>query len=298
VVSRGQLVEIGGSFRIPDIMARSGAILREVGATNRTHLRDYATAINENTAALMRVHTSNFRILGFTCEASLVEMAALGRERGLPVIEDLGSGALLDMSGAGLVGEPTVAGAVADGADIVTFSGDKALGGPQAGIIVGRADLVARLRYNPLLRALRPGKLTLGALEATLRQYLDPEKARREVPALAMIMISPQDLKAKARRLAARIRKRLAGVLRAELLPGVSRVGGGAFPEQDLPTTLVALSALDPDLGPDKLRRALLRADPPLVGRVERDRFCLDPRTLADDELILAARVLEQALAK
>ena len=296
IVSRGQLVEIGGSFRIPEVMAKSGAVLREVGATNRTHLRDYAAAIGDQTAALLKVHTSNFRITGFTSEVPLADMAALARERGLAVIEDLGSGTLLDFSQAGLPGEPTVQACVAQGADLVTFSGDKALGGPQAGIIVGRAELVAKLKSNPLLRALRPGKLALAALEATLRLYLDPDTAKSQVPTLAMITAGPDALKAKARRLGARIRKNLGETLVVDIVPGVSRVGGGAFPEQDLPTTLVAVTCRDPAASPDRLRQALLKAKPPLVGRVERERFCLDPRTLSDDELNLAVRALAQAV--
>lgn len=296
VVSRGQLVEIGGSFRIPEVMAKSGAILREVGATNRTHPRDYAEAIHENTALLLKVHTSNYRIVGFAKEVSLAELVAIGREHGLPVMEDLGSGNLTDFAGLGLPGEPTVQRALADGADVVTFSGDKVLGGPQAGIIVGKAAVIEAIRKNPLNRALRIDKMTLAALEATLRLYLDPDTARQEIPTLAMITATPAALAGKARRLAGRLRKTLAGRYTVTTLAGASRVGGGAFPERDLPTTLVALAPVGEAPTPEALRERLLATDPPLVGRIEDDAFLLDPRTLADDELPLVADVLAQAL--
>jgi len=295
VVSRGQLVEIGGSFRIPEIMAKSGAILHEVGATNRTHPRDYENAVNENTAALLKVHTSNYRIIGFTREVALAELAAIGRKYGLPVIEDLGSGNLTDFTSVGLPGEPTVQQAVADGADIVTFSGDKVLGGPQAGIIVGRAKYIEAIRKNPLNRAIRIDKMTLAALEATLRLYRDPQRAREAIPTLAMITASPEALAGKARRLAAMLKKALAGRYAVKTLPGASRVGGGAFPERDLPTTLVSLAPAPGAPSPETLRQRLLATDPPLVARIEGNAFLLDPRTLADDELKLAAQVLRQA---
>ncbi|MGE4297605.1 MAG: L-seryl-tRNA(Sec) selenium transferase [Desulfovibrionaceae bacterium] len=295
IVSRGQLVEIGGSFRIPEVMAKSGATLREVGATNRTHLRDYEQAICDQTAALMKVHTSNFRIVGFTKEVALPELVALGRRFNLPVIEDLGSGNFFDFSALGLGHEPTVQQVVADGADVVSFSGDKVLGGPQAGVIVGRKEYIDRIKVNPMNRALRIDKMTLAALEATLRLYRDPELARREVPTLRMITAAPDDLKRQARRLAGRIRKALGDRARVALVPGESQVGGGAFPERGLPTTLVRVDAAG--LGPDALRERLLATDPPLVGRIEDNGFCLDPRTLAVDEHGLAAAVLAAALA-
>lgn len=296
VVSRGQLVEIGGSFRIPEIMAKSGAVLREVGATNRTHPRDYENAVGPDTAALLKVHTSNYRIVGFTREVSLAELAAIGRRCNLPVIEDLGSGNLTDFTSVGLPGEPTVQQAVADGADVVTFSGDKVLGGPQAGIIVGRARHIAAIRQNPLNRAIRIDKMTLAALEATLRLYRDPERARQVVPTLAMITAAPDVLAKKARKLAAILKKSLAGGYAITTIPGASRVGGGAFPERDLPTTLVALTPLPGAPSPDALRKLLLATEPPLVARTQDDALLLDPRTLADDELKLVAAVLEEAL--
>ncbi|MGE4553944.1 MAG: L-seryl-tRNA(Sec) selenium transferase [Desulfovibrionaceae bacterium] len=294
VVSRGQLVEIGGSFRIPEVMAKSGAILREVGATNRTHLRDYENAITDQTAALLRVHCSNYRIIGFTKEVELPELAALGRERGLPVIEDLGSGNLFRFEGVGLPGEPTVQEVVAGGADVVTFSGDKVLGGPQAGIIVGRRELLARIQKNPMNRAVRIDKMTLAALEATLRLYHDPERARTRIPTLNMITLGPAALKTRAGRLARLLRERLAGLADVATRTAASRVGGGAFPERDLPTTLVCVRPAR--CGAEALKRALLDTDPPLVGRLEGDDFCLDPRTLDPSEFSLAAEALFSAL--
>lgn len=298
VVSRGQLVEIGGSFRVPEVMAKSGAILREVGATNRTHLRDYEAAIGPETAALMRVHTSNFRIIGFTKEVPLEELATLGYERGLPVIEDLGSGTLYDFAQAGLNGEPTVPDVVAGGADVVTFSGDKVLGGPQAGIIVGKLEYLDVIRKNQLTRALRIDKMTLAALEAVLRLYLDPDLARREIPTLAMICASPEELNAKAKTLVRVLKRAVGAYFAISLRPGASRVGGGAFPERDLPTTLVCLYPKDSPLTVDELRMRLLDTDPPLTGRVEDGLFCLDPRTLSKDEFALVATALGQAASK
>lgn len=296
VVSRGQLVEIGGSFRIPDVMAKSGAVLREVGATNRVHASDYERAIGPATAALLKVHASNFRIIGFHKEVGLAEMVAIADKHGLPVLEDMGSGNLFDFRPYGLDHEPTVQEAIAAGASVVTFSGDKVLGGPQAGIIVGRKVFIDPIKNNPMNRALRIDKMTLAALEATMRLYLDPELARREVPTLRMITASPEELRRKAGRLARILRRDLGALLEIALLPGASRVGGGAYPERDLPTTLVGVRPLREGLNVDELRDRLLQTDPPLVGRIEQDRFCLDPRTLRDAEHVLAAQVLAQAL--
>lgn len=295
IVSRGQLVEIGGSFRIPDVMAKSGAVLREVGATNRTHVHDYENAIGDETGALMRVHTSNFRVVGFTREVSLARMRELGDKYGLPVIEDLGSGTLYALEGEGLLGEPTVQQVVAQGADVVSFSGDKVLGGPQAGVIVGRREYIDRIKKNPINRAMRIDKMTLAALEATLRLYLDMDEARRQVPTLKMITASQEALKSQARRLAAAIRNRLGDRVTVTLRRGVSRVGGGAFPEYDLPGTVVAVSVAG--IPPAELREALLRTDPPLVARIEDEEFLLDPRTLDSTELKLVADALEQAVS-
>jgi len=294
IVSRGQLVEIGGSFRIPDVMTKSGAILHEVGATNRAHVHDYENAINDNTGALMRVHTSNFRVVGFTKEVTLPEMRALGDKYNLPVIEDLGSGTLYSLSGEGLLGEPTVQQVVAQGADVVSFSGDKVLGGPQAGVIVGRKEYIDRIKMNPVNRAMRIDKMTLAALEATLRLYLDMDVARRTVPTLKMVTASQESLKSKARRLVDAVKDELGEKVAVGMKKGFSRVGGGAFPEYDLPGTMVTVSPKD--ISVDDLRDALLDTDPPLVARIEDDVFLIDPRTLNSTEIRMAAVALRQAV--
>ncbi|KAB1443400.1 L-seryl-tRNA(Sec) selenium transferase [Pseudodesulfovibrio senegalensis] len=294
IVSRGQLVEIGGSFRIPDVMAKSGATLREVGATNRTHVRDYEQAIGDNTAALMRVHTSNFRMVGFTGEVDLPRMRELGDRYGLPVLEDLGSGTLFPLERAGMPSEPTVQEVVRQGADIVSFSGDKVLGGPQAGIIVGREEWISRIKVNPMNRALRIDKMTLAALEATLRLYLDMDSARTAVPTLRMITAEYRQLRSRAATLRRTLDRAVGEQVETSVRRGASRVGGGAFPERDLETALVAV--VPKNISVDELRQRLLATDPPLVGRIEDNAFCLDPRTLASDEYRLVAEALNQAL--
>ena len=298
VVSRGQLVEIGGSFRIPDVMAAGGAVLREVGTTNRTHPKDYENAVGPDTAALLRVHPSNYHISGFTKEVSLRELAEIGSRHGLPVIDDLGSGNLIEFSSPALAGEPTAARAVAEGADVATFSGDKILGGPQAGIIVGKEQYIERIKKNPLNRALRPDKLTLAALEATLRLYLDPARALERIPTLRMISADPASLKRRAQKLARLVRRELNGKLTVKVAPGISRTGGGAFPRAELPTTLVRLDPAPCGLSVDDLRDALGNTDPPLLGRIEEDGFHLDVRTLEDREFSLVVSALGQATQK
>lgn len=295
IVSRGQLVEIGGSFRIPDVMEKSGAILREVGSTNRTHPADYSRAVTENTSAFLRVHTSNYRIVGFHAEVSLAELVSLGRSHQLPVIEDLGSGSFIDFSPYGLPGEPTVQSVVADGADVVLFSGDKVLGGPQAGIIVGQKTCIERIRTNPLNRALRTDKLTLAALEATLRLYLDPEMARAHIPTLRMMTSTAPELAKRAQALRAYLRRRLGTSCAVELRPDVSRVGGGSFPECSLPTTLVCLYPAQ--CSATELRRRLLSTTPPVLGRMDDNAFCLDVRTVDTPEYSQLTAALMQALA-
>lgn len=298
IVSRGELLEIGGSFRIPDIMAKSGSILKEVGTTNRTHPDDYRYAINERTKAIMRVHASNFRIIGFQSSASLKELKAIALENNLPLIFDLGSGSLLDFANAGLPAEPTVREALAQGADIVCFSGDKALGGPQAGIIAGKAALVEKIRKNPLLRAMRCDKLCLAALEATLRLYLDSDEARRAVPTPAMISMSAETLDKKARALAKSIRRAFREnniACQLKLKKDNSRAGGGSFPECELPTTLVCLHP--EKINAQELRKRLLQSDTPLIGRLEKDAFCLDPRTLSKADYQALVKTLVQNLA-
>ncbi|MCU0579746.1 MAG: L-seryl-tRNA(Sec) selenium transferase [Desulfobacterota bacterium] len=278
VVSRGQLVEIGGSFRVPEVMSRSGALLREVGTTNKTHLRDYEQAVNERTALLLKVHTSNFRILGFTSEVPLEELVALGKTHNLAVMEDLGSGSLLDLSPFGLEKEPTVPEAVRSGADLITFSGDKLLGGPQAGILVGRKTVIQGLRANPLNRALRIDKLTLAALEATLHLYRRPEQALRDIPTLRLLTAPPAALRRRARRLLRYLTGPERTAVSLEVLPTQSQVGGGALPLSRLSSYALALVPLK---GKVNDLEAHFRAHTiPIIGRIEDDRLLLDLRTL------------------
>lgn len=293
LVSRGELVEIGGSFRIPEVMARSGAHLCEVGATNRTHLRDYADAIGQETKALLRVHTSNFRIIGFHSQVPLADLAALAHAHGLLLLEDLGSGSLVHFGSKDLPDEPTVQESVAAGADLVTFSGDKVLGGPQAGIVVGKRELIEAMKRNQLARALRCDKLCLAALEATLSMYRDPLCAKACVPTLRAILRDPHDLLRDATQLA----KALAVYnqsLAIAIKPSISRVGGGAFPQHDVPTSVVTLKPLRGSVL--ALKMALLQTDPPLLGRLDDQHFCLDPRTILPGEEATVVRVVGQAL--
>ena len=283
VVSRGELIEIGGSFRIPDVMEASGAILKEVGTTNRTHLKDYSGAISDETALLLKAHQSNFAVVGFTAEVDPHDLVALGRDAGVPSMFDLGSGSLLELDSLGLQPEMTVQGAVACGFDLVTFSGDKLLGGPQGGIIVGRAEAVARLRTHPLMRPLRPDKMTLTALEATLEAYRDGRA--RELPVPAMIGAAPEVLRGRARRLRTRLGKACGEPWGFEVVEVVSRVGGGAMPTAAPPSWAVAVS--HPDLSPDHVEARLRAATPPVVARIEQDRLLLDVRTVPDGQLAL-----------
>ena len=285
VVSRGELVEIGGSFRMPEILAKSGAVLREVGTTNRTRLADYKNALSPRTGLLLKVHPSNFRVLGFTEETPLEELVLLGREAGVAVAEDLGSGSLMGLQAAGVSDEPTVQERLAIGPDAVTFSGDKLLGGPQAGLIVARPALIQRLRANPLRRALRLDRIGMLALESTLRIHL--EGRADQLPTLAMIQTGAEQLELRAKRLAAALERR--SRLRAELRSGLSMVGGGAAPVEGLPTVLVQLEL--EDWSADRLEAALRASAPPVIARIEQDRVVLDLRTVFPDEeeLILAA---------
>lgn len=292
VVSRGQLVEIGGSFRIPEVMAKSGARLVEVGATNRTHLRDYERAITEETALLLKVHTSNFRIVGFTSEVPLAQLVELAARHRLPVMEDLGSGCLLDLSPYGLSGESTVSEVLRQGADVVTFSGDKMLGGPQAGIIAGRRAIIEEVKRNPLNRALRIDKFTLAGLESVLRLYLDKETAVATIPTLAMLTQPLQAIGRRAERLRRRIVRPLAGRCLVEKRKVDSRVGGGSLPGEALPSWAVSLQpvAITVNALEEKLRGLSL----PVIGRIEQDRFIIDMRCIQDDEVAgLAAALFE-----
>ena len=294
VVSRGQLVEIGGSFRIPDVMARSGAHLVEVGATNRTHVRDYENAIGEETALLLKVHCSNFKIIGFTREVSLAELVQVGKRNNIPVMEDLGSGCFVDLGRFGLMKEPTVQEVVADGVDVVTFSGDKLLGGPQAGIILGKKEFIDRIKKNPMNRAMRIDKFTLAGLESILRMYFDEKKALLNIPTLAMISAPIDVLNRRARRLAGRIRKNASDACRLSVKDTVSRVGGGAMPEQSLPSRAVVVEPSAKTVS--QLENQLRRQDVPVIGRVEDDRLILDMRTVADNEVRLLSDCLITAL--
>jgi L-seryl-tRNA(Ser) seleniumtransferase len=287
IVSRGELVEIGGSFRIPDVMAKSGAVLREVGTTNRTRVSDYERAITERTRLLLRVHRSNFEISGFTEQASTAELAALGRKRGVPLMEDLGSGGLFELRAVGIDGETGVLDSLHRGVDIVTYSGDKLLGGPQAGLISGTAELVARMRSNSLFRALRVDKLIYAALEATLLAY-----ARHDydaIPALRMIQLSKEEIGGRAEALAARI----AGYkLKIEVVDGESLLGGGAAPSSALPTRLLALTC--EDLSADEVTARLRGSEVPIIGRVDEGRVLLDLRTVFPEQDAAVAAALNR----
>lgn len=294
VVSRGQLVEIGGAFRIPDVMKRSGAILREVGTTNRTHLTDYKGAVGEQTSLILRVHTSNFKIVGFTSDVALKELSELAHSHGLPLMEDLGSGCLIDLSKYGLDWEPTVQEAIKGGADIVTFSGDKLMGGPQAGIILGKAEYIQRIKVNPLNRAVRIDKLTLAGLESTLRVYLDEAKAVREIPTLRMLTYSQDELQRRAQGLSRKIRKRISTSVGVAVKHDVSQVGGGAYPVQTLPTSVVALK---PNVGSvHQLEKRLREATPPIIARVSKEEVLLDVRTIGKGEESLVVEGIERGI--
>jgi L-seryl-tRNA(Ser) seleniumtransferase len=292
IVARGELVEIGGGFRIPDVLRRSGAKLVEVGTTNRTYVRDYAAAITERTGAILRVHASNFKITGFVARPEDRSLGSLAHERGVAFIHDLGSGTLLDTSRYGLAREETVAEAVAAGADVVTFSGDKLLGGPQAGLAVGRAAAIAALRAHPLMRALRPDKLTLAALVATLELYRDG-RAESELPVWRMIAATPSALAKRARSLAAQL---TAGGIECEVIETASTVGGGSLPEETQPSRAVAIGARHGRANETTAR--LRAAEPPIITRIVDDRAALDLRSVAPEDDEMLARAVTAALAK
>lgn len=296
IVSRGQLVEIGGAFRIPEVMSQSGAILVEVGATNKTHPEDYARAITDSTAALLHVHTSNYRIVGFTRETSIEEMAALGSQRGIPVVSDLGSGFLVDMERFGLPQEPMVRQAVKAGAQVVTFSGDKLLGGPQAGVIVGKKEYIEKMKKNPLTRAVRIDKLTLAALEATLREYLDTDRALSSVPTLRMLSLGLEELKWRAEALAELLVEACDNSAEIELIEGNSAVGGGAMPTAGMPTVLVTLKPREKSV--TDLAGLLRQGDPAVLVRLQEGKMLFDVRTLLKGEDMVLAGAVSAALSK
>jgi L-seryl-tRNA(Ser) seleniumtransferase len=283
VVSRGELVEIGGSFRIPDVMRLSGVTLTEVGTTNRTHAKDYRGAMRPETALFLKVHCSNFAVLGFTAEVTAQELVALGAEAGVPVLADMGSGNLIDLTGKLPCEEPTVQDFVRAGVDVITFSGDKLLGGPQAGIIVGKKSHIESMKKHPLLRALRMDKLTLASLEATLALYRDEQVALREVPTLRMLTACYPELADRARRLVRQLRRRVPHSIGFALTEGFSQAGGGTLPLLNLPTLLIEVRAQG--LTPNDIESALRGYRVPVIGRISKGAFLLDPRTLLDEDL-------------
>lgn len=283
IVSRGELVEIGGSFRIPDVMAKSGARLVEVGTTNRTHLADYERALSPETGLLLKVHPSNYRIVGFTRHVELSELVELGARRGIPVMEDLGSGAPVDLTQFGIRDEPPAQQSVRAGADIVTFSGDKLLGGPQAGIIVGKKEFLKEIRRNPLMRALRVDKITLAALGTLCTILLTSRQPEREIPTLAMIARTPADILKLVNQVHQALDQRIKDSLKLEILEGESQVGGGSCPEQSLPTYMLGVGT--ERMTPDELSYRMRACNPPVIGIIRNDTFCLDFRTIQVDEL-------------
>jgi L-seryl-tRNA(Ser) seleniumtransferase len=293
VISRGQLIEIGGSFRIPEIMAVSGAILREVGTTNITRLADYENALTPNTAALLRVHTSNYRVTGHTEAVALEELVALGRKHNLPVIDDIGSGALLDFGRFGLGGEPIARDSIKTGADLVLFSGDKLLGGPQAGILAGKKELIRRIEKDPLMRAFRLDKMTLAALEATLRLYLDEARALRDVPVLALLGLSLETLRQRAQDLAGKLRA-IDGIT-ASVLEDTAYVGGGSLPDQAMKTVVVAIESRGQ--GDEQLAYRLRTGTPAVMGRVRDGKVLLDMRTVFPEQETGLVEAVRSAVA-
>jgi L-seryl-tRNA(Ser) seleniumtransferase len=291
VVSRGELIEIGGAFRLPDIMARAGARLVEVGTTNRTHLKDYEGALRAETGLVMKAHTSNYIIQGFTKSVPATELAALAGKFGVPFIHDLGSGALVDLARYGLVSEPTVRACLEEGADLVTFSGDKLLGGPQVGIVAGRKDLVQRVAKNPMKRALRVDKIRLAALEATLRLYRDPDRLPEHLPTLRAFTRSERDLQAAAARLLPAVEDAVAPDYAVSIIASNSQIGSGALPLETLPSAGLAVRGRDKKHeggAAERLSRALRKLDVPIVGRIRDNALVLDVRCLDDEALLLA----------
>lgn len=283
IVSRGELIEIGGEFRIPEIMQKSATKLREVGTTNRTRLSDYEKAVNDSTGLIMKVHTSNYRIVGFTEEADIGSLVELGKNRGIPVMDDLGSGCLIDLDLYGLQHEPTIRERLAAGVDVVTFSGDKLLGGPQAGIIVGKQDVLAKIKKNPLNRALRIDKFTLAALEATLMHYLNPAEAPKKLRALKALTEPVADVKNRAEKFIAKLQKENFDSLKLSMREDFAAAGGGSLPTQQIPTVLVAVK--NKTMPATKMEEKLRQLDVPVIVRVDKDEILFDLRTVAEDDL-------------
>jgi L-seryl-tRNA(Ser) seleniumtransferase len=294
IVSRGELVEIGGSFRMPDVMAASGAILREVGTTNKTHLYDYEKAINGDTALILKVHKSNFKIIGFTGEVSIEDLINLGIRHQIPVMFDLGSGCLIDLKPFGIYTEPVVKDIVKTGVDITTFSGDKLLGGPQGGVIVGKRQYIEKIQKNPMTRAMRIDKLTLSGFEATLMEYIDEEKAIKNIPTLKLLLQKPEEIMDRANRIAERLKKEIEDVY-IDVMVDSSRAGGGALPEVDLPTYVVSIKS---DKVPvNEFEERLRRCNPPIIARIKEDSLIIDARTLMDKDLESLVKGISTALS-
>ncbi len=296
IVSRGELIEIGGAFRIPDVMTSSGAILREVGTTNRTHLRDYADAINENTALLLKVHPSNYKIVGFSTTPEMHELTQLGTERGIPTMEDLGSGALIDLTQYGLPNEPVVSERISSDVDIVTFSGDKLLGGPQAGIIVGKTKWIQQIRKNPLMRALRVDKLTISALTVTLQSYLFHDDLTNRFPMLHRYTRSIEELQTTAEKITTRLKLIFDGKVTIELSDTQSEIGSGSLPIETLPSIAVVLTPNS--ISVDKLSEHFRNGITPVIGRIEHDQLWFDVRTLLEKEEKLLVETAEEVTSK
>ncbi|MCK8816732.1 L-seryl-tRNA(Sec) selenium transferase [Natroniella sulfidigena] len=292
IISRGQLVEIGGSFRVPDVMERSGAKLVEVGSTNKVHLRDYQEAITEETALLLKVHTSNYKILGFTKDVKPAELVGLARQNDLPVFEDLGSGIFVDLTGDGLSYEPTVQESLEAGVDVVTFSGDKLLGGPQAGIIVGKQEYIEEMKRHPLTRALRIDKFSLAALEATLKEYRDLERAKEKIPTLRMLAISPEELKQNAEELLSQLSQVVSEDFELNLRAGISQVGGGSFPLEELTTYVIELR--HEQLSTEELAAKLRANYPPIFTRIANDAVVFDLRTIQQQDYQIIVEAVDK----
>lgn len=289
IASRGELVEIGGAFRLPEVMRNSGAILREVGTTNRTYIDDYHEAVNENTAMLMKAHTSNYKIEGSTWSASIEELVALGREHDLPVVEDLGSGALVDLSEYGLPREPLVRDSIDAGVDVVTFSGDKLLGGPQAGIIVGRQDVIDRIRSNPLMRCVRVGKMTIAALDATLRLYVNGME--KNIPTLASLIRPIEEIRAVAEDVSTKLKAILGDLATVSVEDGASQVGSGSLPVESIKSAYVVLQPTT--MSVDRLAALFRSGEVPVVGRIHEDRLLMDMRTIQQEDAVYILKAAE-----
>ena len=292
IVSRGELVEIGGSFRVPDVMTASGAILREVGTTNKTHPYDYSRAINEKTGLLLKVHQSNYKLIGFTQDVSIEELAELGNKHGIPVMYDMGSGCLIDLKPYGIHTEPSVQEIMRSGADLVTFSGDKLLGGPQGGIIVGKKELIEKIQKNPLARAVRVDKMTIAAFEATLSEYMDPEYALQNIPVLRMLFQSPKTIKTRAQKIMVQLRNQVTDA-EIRLIQDSSKAGGGSLPEAEFETYAVALKP--EHISVNDLEARLRDSSPPVIARIKDNALILDARTIQGEDIRELVRVVSSA---